>query len=295
MRVLICLLMTGFVALSCALSAQSKGRLIVFVQDGRSVSQDFKRHTLPEIEKIAQHNDLKLSIVDASDGAPLEVTYTPAIFYKNGKTNKLFNGRYSDMDGLTAFVESNGTTQPNTMQQNGPTALTWNIGRATMKTTMHINPLSGKPPKAKKFNAQQFETEAMVALAKGMEFFRPGGGSKGDHAKVYHMEFYPEVHAKERVVLVQMELFSEFDPHTPVFKTSVPSGSDWKEFQVAFQKAGNRLEKALIAQVSNWANGDGFDTLNAPIEKWGTILESSHEVTPTFTGKGFGVLVSDKE
>ncbi|MEZ4930673.1 MAG: hypothetical protein R2788_00900 [Saprospiraceae bacterium] len=30
----------------------------------------------------------------------------------------------------------------------------------------------------------------------------------------------------------------------------------------AFNKAGNRIEKAVIAQISNWDNGDGFDTLN---------------------------------
>ncbi|MEO1261006.1 MAG: hypothetical protein AAFZ15_19555 [Bacteroidota bacterium] len=295
MRVIISLLMTGFVALSCTLNAQTKGQLIVFVQDGRSVSQDFKRHALPEIKEIAQHNDLNLKIVDASDGAPIEVAYTPAIFYREGNENILFNGRYNDVNSLSSFVESKGAVQPNTMEQNGPTALTWNIGRATMKTTMHINPLSGKPPKAKKFNAQQFEKEAMEALARGMEFFRPASAGKVDHVKSYHMEFYPEVHAREGVLLIQMELYSEFDPATPVFKTSMPSGSEWKEYEQAFQKASNRLERALIAQISNWANGDGFDTLNAPVEKWGALLDNGREPSSTTTEKGFGVLVSDKE
>ena len=296
MKVLISLLMTGFVALSCTLNAQHNGQLVIFIQDGRSISQDFKRDALPAIKQIAHHNNLKLKMVEASEGAPMEVAYTPAIFYKEGSTAVLFNGRYSDTDELTAFVKSGGKKQPNALSKTGSDVLTWNIGRATMKTTMHVHPLSGKPPRAKKFNAQQFEAEAKVALMRGMEFFHKSSSANVNFAKAYHMEFYPEVNLKEGVLLIQMELYSAFDPNTPVFKTVIPSGSDWKEWKTAFEKAGNRLEKALIAQISNWDNGDGFDTLKetTPVQSWSAALSHQYEEKPAFYERGLGAYFGER-
>ena len=296
MKALFSLLMTGLMAMSCTLYAQNTGQLVVFIQDGRSISQDFKRKTLPQIKKIAKQNDLKMDIVEASKGAPLEVTCTPAIFYKKGSANTLFDGRYSDMRALSKFVESEGKIQPSAFAHTGTTILNWNIGRATMKTTMQIHPLSGKPPRAKKFDVQQFQDEAMAALVAGMEFFRPAASVAASDVKSYHMVFYPEVKKREGVLLVQMELYSEFDPDTPIFKTEIPSGSDWYEWQTAFKKAGNRLERALIAQISNWDNGDGFDTLkaNTPVESWSSALTKSYDMPPA-TNTTYGKFISDKE
>ncbi len=296
MKVLISIMLTCFMGLNFTLNAQNNEQLVVFIQDGRSISQDFKRHALPEIKKIAKHNGLQLKMVDASDGAPSEVTYTPAIFYRNGKQNILFNGRYSQFDGLSTFVKSKGKEQP-AVNKAKNVSMSWNIGRATLGTTMHINPLSGKPPKAKKFDSQHFVSEAMTALKNGMIYFRsaPVGGLS-ENAKAYHMEFYPEV--KEGVLLIQMELYSELDRKKAVFKTDIPSGNEWSEWHVAFEKAGNRIEKALIAQISNWDNGDGFDTLKAstPTKTWGEALSYHYyDEKPTSTEKGIGWIVSDKD
>ena len=299
MKVLISLLVTGFFALSCTLNAQVNGQLVIFIQDGRSISQDFKRNALPAINQLAKHNDLKLKIVEASEGAPLEVAYTPAIFYKEGNKTVMFDGRYSDLDELATFVKSGGSIQPKSIEKTDSAILTWNIGRATMKTTMNVHPLSGKPPRAKKFNAQQFEKEAIAALMKGMEFFQKSPSGENGHSKTYRMEFYPEVNLKEGVILVQMELYSAFDQSSPVFKTVIPTGSEWKQRKVAFEKAGNRIEKALIAQISNWDNGDGFDTLKdtTPVQSWSAAMSYQNEENPLFIiEKGIGgVIVSERE
>jgi hypothetical protein len=296
MKVLISFLLTGLMGLFFTLNAQNNGQLIVFVQDGRSISQDFKRNALPEIKKIANHHGLQVKMVDASEGAPAEVTYTPAIFYKHGDKNILFNGRYSEFDGLSTFIKTKGKDQPAANKKVKKESLTWNIGRATLGTTMHINPLSGKPPKSKKFDAQQFEKEATAALKNGMEYFRstPAGRALPND-KSFHMEFYPEV--KEGVMLIQMELFSEMDRGKAVFRSDIPSGYEWKEWQVAFEKAGNRIEKVLIAQISNWDNGDGFDTLkeSTPKRTWREALSYQYKEKPAFNEKGIGWIVSEKE
>ncbi|MEZ4930674.1 MAG: hypothetical protein R2788_00905 [Saprospiraceae bacterium] len=108
MKVLISLILSGLMGLISTVEAQDNGQLVVFVQEGRSISQDFKRHALPEVKKIAKQNGLQLRVVDASNGAPKEVTYTPSIFMVKGNSNVLYNGRYNKFYDLTAFVQSGG-------------------------------------------------------------------------------------------------------------------------------------------------------------------------------------------
>lgn len=301
MKVLISLILSGLMGLNSTVEAQNNGQLVVFVQEGRSISQDFKRHALPEVKKIAKQNGLQLMVVDASNGAPKEVTYTPSIFMVKGNSNVLYNGRYNKFDDLTAFVQSGGKKQPSTIEKNKDASLAWNIERATIKTTIRINPLTGKPPRAKKFDADQFEAEANAALVNGMEYFRSAAASQMVHeSKAFHIEFFPKVNTKEGVLLIQMELYSEFDSQTPIFKTTIPSGSDWKEWQKAFNKAGNRIEKAVIAQISNWDNGDGFDTLKSslPTRSWTEALsyQNEEQEQPQMNEKGLGLLLaSDRE
>ena len=280
--------MAGIMALPHTLNAQNNEHLVIFIQDGRSISQDFKRRALPQIKRIARQNGLPVEVVEASKGAPQEVTFTPAIFYHKGHVNIPFNGRYADFASLSSFVKSGGIAQPATITPStaGTDAVAWNIGRATIMTTIRIHPLTGVPPKMKKFDQQQFETQAMNALKQGMEYLQPIAPDWRLPAKRYRMDFYPEVNKREGVLLIQMELYSEFDPHTPVFKTEIPSGSDWQVWQTAFEKAGNRLEKALIAQISNWDNGDGFDTLKAPVESWSNAMKRNFEKNRTLKEKG---------
>ncbi len=101
----------------------------------------------------------------------------------------------------------------------------------------------------------------------------------------------------EGVLLIQMELYSEFDDQTPIFKTNIPTGNEWKDWQKAFEKAGNRIEKAVIAQISNWDHGDGFDTLKAsvPARTWEEALTSNLEPVHSNLEKHNILLASDRE
>lgn len=288
------LLMTGLFFLSYNLHAQKNGQLVVFIQDGRSISQDFKRNSLSEIKKIAKANNLKLEMVDASEGAPIEVEFTPAIFYKKDNQNVLFQGRYNDLKNLTVFAKSNGQSQPSKAKRVGDENLTWTVGRATMKTTIKIHPLEGKPLRARKFDMEKYESNAIAAVVNGMAHFRSAAAN--DLAKNYHMEFFPEVNRKEGFMLVHMKLYSDFDMNKPIFETTVPSGSQWDNWEEAFRKAGDRCERALIAQISNWDNGDGFDTLkkSTPIETWTSALSHPYEEKTSLSTKGIARFVSEK-
>jgi hypothetical protein len=120
------------------------------------------------------------------------------------------------------------------------------------------------------FDQEAFAKQAYQALSDGMDYFKMGKvGNPQGPVRHFRMEFYPEK-TKEGVLLVQMKLYSQFDPSSPVFVSDIPSGGEWSDVAKVFKKAGNRLEKMLIAQLSNWDNGDGFDNLSekTPVKTW---------------------------
>ncbi len=268
MRHLFCLLFVSYAAFFSTICAQDNSKLIIFLQHGRSMTEDFKRNVLPEIQDYARKENIPLEILDARKGVPNEVRFTPAIVYQNQKGRSVFRGRYRKLSHFTAFIErskANAQTDLTEVQSNMPT---WSIGRVTLATSISILPLEGN--NAKGFDQAQFNKEAFQAIVAGMDYFKLN--EKPDisrQSKSFRMEFYPEK-TKDNLLLVSMKLYSEFDPSHPVFETKIPSGGEWKEIDKVFMKAGNRLEKALIAQISNWDNGDGFDTLSksTPVKSW---------------------------
>jgi hypothetical protein len=270
----------GSIALLSTLSAQNNGKLIIFLQHGRSITEDFKRNVLPEMEEYAKQQDIQLEVLDARNGAPAEIKLTPAVVFQDHRSRSVFRGRYRKFSQLTKFVE-NARQIPKTetvdIQEFTPT---WNIGRATLTTSFKLMPLTGKVPSD--FNQEQFDQAAFQSLVAGMEYFKlQEKVDVAKQSKSFLMEFYPEK-TSDGVLLVSMKLYAEFDTVNPVFVTTIPSGGEWKEPDFVFKKAGNRIEKALIAQISNWDNGDGFDTLSdkTPVKSWqelglGTVSSSS--------------------
>ncbi len=267
MRHLISSLLLGSMAFFCSVNAQDNGQLIIFLQHGRSMTEDFKRDALPGIEAMASRKNIEVKILDARDGAPAEVTLTPAIFYQNEQGHSLYHGRYHDMKQLENFVNSSEQESPG-VHENSPV---WSVGRARLVAPLKVLPLTGNVPGS--FDQNQFAREAYQSIVAGMEYFKQDDQSKfSGEARKFYMEFSPEK-TRDGLLLVSMKLYSEFNPGKPVFETKIPSGGEWGDPDFVWRKAGNRLEKALIAQISNWDNGDGFDTLSekTPVKSWQEI------------------------
>ncbi len=267
MKHLISSLLVGSMAFFCTANAQDNGQLIIFLQHGRSMTEDFKRDALPDIETMARRQKIEVKILDAREGAPAEVTLTPAIFYQNEQGRSLYHGRYHDVKNLENFV--NSSAQGNLgVPENSPV---WSVGRATLVAPLEVLPLTGNVPGS--FDQDQFVREAYQSIVAGMDYFKQDDQSKfSGEVRKFHMEFSPEK-TRDGLLLVSMKLYSEFNPGEPVFETKIPSGGEWGEPDYVWRKAGNRLEKALIAQISNWDNGDGFDTLSekTPVKSWQEI------------------------
>lgn len=280
-------LLVGFLALICSLNTQAQDQLVVFVQPGRSISQDFIRTGLPKIKALAEQRKLTLKVVDATKGAPAEVTHTPAIFLQKNGSSKPFIGRYRDMDDLSAFLQSNGSngTQPRIDQLQ---TVVWKAGRTTLAAHFDVEPLQGKLPSD--MDEKQFKQQAEQFLMEGMAYLKPIRSSDlPSTARSFFMKFRPE-HTDDGLMLVHMSLYSAFDLETPVFDTSIPSGSEWNEWESAFGKAGQRLEAMLIAQISSNENGDGFEPVKGqvPTKPWNALVEVTVDPSVMPASRGVG-------
>lgn len=274
MRHLFQCIVLNSLALICTLTVQAQDKLVIFVQPGRSISQDFTRTALPSIQSFAQSQGIAVKLVDATKGAPESVTQTPAIFLQNGDEFTRFEGRYRDMDQLASFVHANGAIKKeNTIGQRRTVA--WNIGRTTLAAHYDIEPLAGNIP-TKKFELSKFMAQAEEELVAGMVYLKPISNSLAENSRSFFMEFRPE-RREDKHVIVHMTLYSEFDMENPLFQTKIPSGSTWEEWELAFQKAGKRLEAMLIAQVGSNENGDGFEPVktSVPVKPWHSLVEAN--------------------
>ncbi len=274
MRHLINTLILSIFTLFGSLFAQGNGKMVIFLQHGRSMTEDFKRNVLPEIERYAQKENLSLEIRDAREGVPEEVKFTPAIVYQNANNRSVFRGRYRSVNQITDFIGKSKSASLTEVTDFKNGMLSWNIGRVALATSIHIAPIAGKPGN---MNMEKFNQQAYQSIVAGMGYFKLNSKPEiSRQSKSFKMEFYPE-RTDDGLLLVSMKLYSEFDLAHPVFETKIPSGGEWKETDMVFQKAGKRLEKALIAQISNWDNGDGFDTLSekTPVISWQDLGLSS--------------------
>ena len=281
MRHFIWCLLLGMLAPIAAMQAQNQGQLVVFVQPGRSISQDFIRTALPKIESLSKRQSIPLKVVDATKGAPAEVTLTPAVFYQKGDEYLPYEGRYKDMDELGSFVRNNGKNSMATAPKRKKMT-TWKSGRTTVAAHDKMHPVDG--------NANGFdEAQAWASMTKNLAYLREANpAALPGTARSFYLEFYPEKTADD-LMLIQMKLYSEFDLENPVFVSDVPSGSEWDEWELAFEKAGKRLEAMLFAQVGSNENGDGFEPVrsNVPVKSWNALVTVDADATG-FTAKTVG-------
>lgn len=268
MKQLIGSLLLGTFLFCNSLSAQENGKILIFLQHGRSITEDFKRDALPGIKAFAQQQKIDVQILDAREGAPAEVKFTPAIFFQNESGRSMYEGRYLDVKKIEIFVNNpTGNIRSENRAASGY-APVWNIGRSKLSAPLKVHPLTGNVPG--NFDQEEFAKQAYTSIIAGMDYFKTGNGNISDEGlRTFYLEFYPEK-TKDGLLLVSMKVFSAFDPGKAVFETNIPSGGEWNNPDFVWRKAGNRLEKAMMAQITSWDHGDGFDTLDreTPVKTW---------------------------
>lgn len=265
-----CLLLICTAMPTAQSQAQNQSELVVFVQPKRSISRSFIRHSLPNLKALAKSQNVSLKVMDATQGAPEEVTVTPSVFLKSGDEFTLYQGRYNDPIALKTFMfNGQGTAENNSQRKH---TMTWKSGRSTIAAHCKMHPMKGK-------SSGFDETKAWEAFQEGMNYFtKADNASLPATARHFYLDFFPEK-TSDGLMLIHLKLYSGFDMKNPVFVSQLPSGSEWKEWQVAFEKAGKRLETQLLAQVGSNENGDGFEFVKnkIPNRSWNSLTASVPE------------------
>lgn len=254
-----------------SLSAQQSAGLVVFIQPGQTVSDHFITASLPAIEQYAQEQGLSLKVVDATKGAPAEITFTPQMVFQNHLGRSIYRGRYLTLDRLTNFIRT---------ARNAPQEIASNPvrqfpiverGRALIGSPIKVTPLQGTLPKG--FDPSKFQEDAIVALASGFQMFDlkqqydlPG------QTRLFYMDFHPFLNAEGKL-LISSKVFSMFSCVDAVYETDLPFEGSWENRKEVFRKAGQRIEGIVMAQLNNLQHGDAFEALPSEqaVKSWESL------------------------
>lgn len=241
------------------------GRLIVFVQPGgSSLDLDFHRNHLPAIRRTANGLGVPLVTRNAARGAPAELTVTPALVYQNHRGRSIYYGRYTTLGRVRTFLRTaRFAPQAGDTLRRVRTPV-WRIGRATIAAPLKIAPPTGQVPED--LDASVFAAGARRAVLDGFRRFEPAEtvALRGSDRSFY-MDFYPWISEDDELFL-SVALFSQFHCKQPIYTHGdEPFVGPWSQRERLFREAATALENAVVAQMAESANGDGFDPIPATV------------------------------
>ena len=261
------------------------GRLIVFVQPERSpVARSFTEDILPMIRETAGQLGATVTIVDATRGAPAEVTITPLLVYQNHRGRSVYQGRYTTIDRLRNFIRTSRYVPQGGAPLVRKRDAVRRIGRARIAAPIKVSPLTGEPPS--KHDQQEFVDAALRSIAAGLSQFRMANEvtlRRSD--RLFYMDFYPWRSTDGKLYL-SYALFSQFHCKRPVFTSrSQPLIGPWDERASLFREATRALERAIADQTVDSSSGDGFDPIaeSVPVVTWDSLGLSLPESPPNTT------------
>ena len=133
--------------------------LVVFTQPGKSdIARRFETESLTSITLAAEKLGIRAVTLDASKGAPAEVTVTPLLVFQNHRGRSIFQGRYADIGKVRHFLRtSRSVPQGEAPIVHDDVAIVTD-GRARIVVKLKITGLEGDKPSG--FDQSDFEKRA---------------------------------------------------------------------------------------------------------------------------------------
>lgn len=255
-------------------------RVVVFVQPDAPVDARFLEEWLPSVRSEAALADLPVTVVDASRGAPEEVTVTPLIAMDTPRGRSLYQGRYTTLDRLRSFLRTARRVPqaPGGLVREDVGA--WRYGRSSVAAPIKVAPVTGTRPAA--HDDQAFDAEARRAIARGLNRFElvPAlAQARADRA--FYMDFYPWL-SEDGTLYLSLALFSQFHCKKPVFATppDAPLVAPWGQRAVLFEQGARMLEAEVVRQLALGDTGDAFTPVarSLPTVGWDDLGLPPHAV-----------------
>jgi len=247
--------------------SDATGRVIVFVQPGASaVARSFKADYLPEIFHIAREMGCEWDVRDIADGAPAEVTATPAIVFQNHLGRSFYYGRYTTLDRVHSFIRTSSIApqaQRNTMREDMPVI---RLGRAQIALRIKIAPVSGTPPAG--YDPTEFQRDAASWVIDALQRAKLREKIQLQRTdRTYYLDFNPW-RAEDGTLFLSVELYSQYHCKKPVYrKTDPPWTGPWEHRAELFQQAARELEKQVIASLADTESGDGLNPVPSTVRQ----------------------------
>jgi len=253
-----------------ASAASEAEQLLVFVQPGASAVQTaFQEQHLPEIRKVAESMGVSVHVVDARQGAPLQISLTPLVVYQNHRGRSIYQGRTTTTTRIRNFIRTSRFVPQGEEIRRRERIPIWESGRSKIWAPLKVAALTGSRP-------QNYDHEAFVAAAlknidKGFKRFRMQKVAELDRAdRGFYMDFNPWLSQDGRLYL-SLVLFSQFDCKAPVYQKKITGA--WNDQGKLFQEASGLMENAVAEIIGDAESGDSFDPLkiDVPQKSWEQI------------------------
>lgn len=251
--------------LSIAEADPEAGRLVVFVEPGRSAMQDqFIRETLPQIESAGREIGATVTVVDVRHGAPEEVHITPLVAFINYRGRSIYQGRFTTLDRLKTFVRGARRNPQADVPLEVENTPVWSSGRAKIGAPIKVAPLTGALPE--NHDAARFQSESRAAVISGLKRFRDEAKTAFARAdRRFYMDFNAWL-SSDGTLFVSTALFSQFHCEEPVFTNDKAKiVGPWADRARLFAAAATQMETAVAEQLARFEKGDGFDPVTPRI------------------------------
>ena len=254
----------SFLSLTQSAFAQTSGELIIFVQDGKSISNNMTIQDLPTIQVMAKKQNIEVKIAKIEAGAPEEIYFTPTIVFQNHLGRTVYRGRYKALDRLTNFIRTAQWEPQQSTNYSKENILYLQKGRTVLASLIKVTDLSGDLPKG--FNVSSFKEKAKASIISGMsEFEFKSNAILPDQARLFYFDFYPYRNNRKEL-FISTRIYSMFSCVKPVFESDIPLEGSFEDLEFLFAQAGKSLEKVVLNHLNDIEFGDGIEPLNENIK-----------------------------
>ena len=241
-----------------AVASAGKQQLIVFLQPQDAF---FKTDILPKIEKLTKEKGIELTVKNAENGVPEDITSTPSVIYQNAAGRSIYAARYAEFATIENFIRTSRAVSQQRVLNCKQDVLAWKNGRMTIAAPVKITALAGT--KAKDFDENAFKIKAFSAIDKAMLHFNEMKEAcllKTDRA--FYVDFHPYRSADNKFFL-SFELYSQFSCVKPIFsEMTKPLSGNFSDFETLFAQAATVLENEIEKQMRESKIGDAVTPLS---------------------------------
>ncbi|MEL7338955.1 MAG: YceI family protein [Bacteroidota bacterium] len=264
--------------------SQDAETIVVFVQSDQD--QLFMQQSLPKLKQYCRAEGLALQIKEVRDGAPTDLSSSPAIYFQTQRKRLLYAGRYTQFSSIENFVRSSRFLPPSENAFCKNQVWVKEDGRMQIMVAAKITPLRGTPLSVEE--QKRFAKQAQEGISQGLTQFKAREKAclrKSD--RIYYLDFHPYRDASGNLFL-STELYSQFSCIAPVFsRLDQPWEGTDSAVKALFAQAAAQLASELSQQMQSSQIGDAISPIGAeiPEAKWESLglafAEGATLPTPT--------------